>query len=402
MNQQIAYQISLNQLRNALTKHGYLASMTEELNYKRVFARDGIITGLAGLVSGETDLIKGLSTTLSSLHSNCGPIGQIPSNIQFDRNGNVTEVSYGKNSGRVDVNLWFIIGLCEYTLITGDTALAEAMKETVDRCLYLTSVWEYNSRGLIYVPDGGDWADEYILHGYSLHVQLLRIWALRLYSQVWKDKSVTTQADGFTELIGLNYWPERSVDLGNYYHPQAVRKYWKTEDEPQFFLAGITPGGYDLHFDAFSNALAILLDVPTTDQREKIVQFGTELIQGSVLKLIPAFWPPIKPEEKDWESLLANVLYSFRNQPYKYHNGGTWPMVNGWWGMALEKSGVRASENIALAVNEFNKKDQETEWGFHEYGDTKTGNPEGVRYCTWSAAGAILLDRAIAGKYLVW
>jgi hypothetical protein len=40
--------------------------------------------------------------------------------------------------------------------------------------------WEFNNKGLLYVPLSGNWADEYITDGYVLYDQLLRVWALKV------------------------------------------------------------------------------------------------------------------------------------------------------------------------------------------------------------------------------
>jgi hypothetical protein len=37
-----------------------------------------------------------------------------------------------------------------------------------------TATWEFNNKGLLYVPLSGNWADEYITDGYVLYDQLLR------------------------------------------------------------------------------------------------------------------------------------------------------------------------------------------------------------------------------------
>ena len=42
------------------------------------------------------------------------------------------------------------------------------MLPVVQRGLELLKAWEFNARGLIYMPLGGDWADEFVYHGYVL------------------------------------------------------------------------------------------------------------------------------------------------------------------------------------------------------------------------------------------
>ncbi len=78
---EIGYQKALELLRNATTPTGILASVTDIDNYQRVFARDGVICGLAGLVSGDEVVTAGLRSTLETLAESQGPHGQIPSNV---------------------------------------------------------------------------------------------------------------------------------------------------------------------------------------------------------------------------------------------------------------------------------------------------------------------------------
>ncbi|MBK7466490.1 MAG: hypothetical protein IPJ43_06555 [Saprospiraceae bacterium] len=55
----------------------------------------------------------------------------------------------------------------------------ELLKPAIYKCLNVLEIWEYNSRGLIYTPLGGNWADEYPTSGYTLYDNVLRYWALR-------------------------------------------------------------------------------------------------------------------------------------------------------------------------------------------------------------------------------
>ncbi len=399
-----AYAKSIAVLSRATTDYGILASTSQVANYQRVFARDGIICGLAGLLSGETTLIDGLRSTLITLAENSGPVGQIPSNVKIDPDGNIQEVSYGGLAGRVDTNPWFVIGVCNYVHHTGDFEFANRMVPIMNRCLKLLSVWEFNSRGLIYVPQSGDWADEYIFHGYSLHVQVLRIWALRCYATLLGDAQSATKAQELSQLVQTTYWPKKTVEADtNNYHPLARTHYLETFGEPDFYLPCLKPSGYSHQFDSFSNALAVLLGLPQSDQEKKLIHYGQKLIQTLPLKMVPAFWPPIEPEDKDWMDLQDNYSVQFRNEPYHYHNGGSWPMVNGWWGLALLSTGYsEPATDLLNAIHDFNRKSQDSDhdWGFYEFGDTKTGDPKGTQHCSWSAAGAVMVQQGLENKTL--
>ncbi|NUR33686.1 MAG: fructofuranosidase/invertase, partial [Gemmatimonadaceae bacterium] len=53
---------------------------------------------------------------------------------------------------------------------------------------------EYNGRHLLYVPVGGDWADEYVYEGYVLHDQVLRAWALHLVAATYDEPAWRAKA----------------------------------------------------------------------------------------------------------------------------------------------------------------------------------------------------------------
>src|SRR5450755_3833136 len=106
----VAYGCSLEMLQHCLSPTGFVASPTDIDNYARVWARDGVIEGLAALASGETDLIAGMERTLHTLRQHQGPHGEIPSNVSVDG----SQVSFGRLVGRVDALLWYVIGVCSF------------------------------------------------------------------------------------------------------------------------------------------------------------------------------------------------------------------------------------------------------------------------------------------------
>ncbi|HGX91873.1 MAG TPA: glycogen debranching protein, partial [Candidatus Tenderia sp.] len=123
------YQRALALLHACNSEDGFLASPSRHDNYRRVWARDGVILGLAALMSGERELISGLRHTLLTLAHHQGPHGEIPSNVDTvaDR------ISYGGTTGRVDADLWFIIGCCQYWRATGDDAFLGDMLPVLER-----------------------------------------------------------------------------------------------------------------------------------------------------------------------------------------------------------------------------------------------------------------------------
>ena len=167
------YRRAVELMRECRTEHGFLATPTDQDNYRRIWGRDGAIIGLAALLRGDSELIEGCRQTLETLAQYQGPHGEIPSNVdpKTDR------VSYGGTAGRVDADLWFAIGCGLYWRVTGDNAFLDQMLEPLEKVRFLLGTWEFNTRGLLYVPPTGDWADEYLQSGYVLYDQLLYLQA---------------------------------------------------------------------------------------------------------------------------------------------------------------------------------------------------------------------------------
>ncbi|MGB0523102.1 MAG: glycoside hydrolase 100 family protein [Flammeovirgaceae bacterium] len=394
----VAYQKALELLHEVATPHGFLASKLAIDNYQRIWARDGVICGLAALLADDQDLINSFRANLTTLANHQGHLGQIPSNVHLQTNG--SEVSFGGLCGRVDTIPWFIIGVCNYAHFTEDVAFAYWMRPAMEKGLQLMEAWEFNNKGLVYVPRSGDWADEYILHGYVLYDQLLRLWALTVFHQVFEDEVVERQAQQLKGLIELNYWQKTASSDRDLYHQHAMLQ---LEEVYSYWLPAFNPGGYQTQFDAWANALALLLNVGDEAQKESTLNYTKQLITQQRLRLLPAFWPPIDETHPDWRTLQNNHKFHFRNYPFEFHNGGTWPVINAFFGASLVKHDLQEeAKQLLFAIHEVNRKsDSGEEWGFYENFHSKTGQAIGTKYCAWSAAASIILHESLHGKVLL-
>jgi len=136
------YTRALALLRECSSEDGFLASPSQHDNYRRVWARDGVIMGLAALMTGDRELAGSFRHTLLTLARYQGPHGEIPSNVDSVAG----RVSYGGTTGRVDADLWFIIGCCQYWQATGD-----------DEFLPLPDYAVSDVGTIIYEIRGGQW-----------------------------------------------------------------------------------------------------------------------------------------------------------------------------------------------------------------------------------------------------
>lgn len=388
-----AYEQSLAMLRRCLTPAGFVASPLDVDNYARVWARDGVISGLAGLASGEADLIAGMESTLDTLAVYQGPHGEIPSNVAVDKG----EASYGNLVGRVDALLWYVIGVCAYLKYTKKASRTVRYWLSIEKAMFLAECWEYNNRGFIYTPITGNWADEYIQYGYVLADQLLYLNALQSASRTFDHKDWQTKATQLRQMIEINYWP--SATQANdplVYHPHAY-SYQVERGEPAHWLPSFSPAGYTTYFDGLAHALVLLGDIGNDEQRRLALAY-TQFLQSQIgSALLPAFWPVIKPGDPDWGLLETNHLYGeLKNQPYMFHNGGLWPMLTGLFAIGLARYGyIERAMQLLDAINAANAQGSEGRtWDFAEYHHGQTHEPMGMRDKAWSAAAGVLAYQA--------
>ncbi|MCH7413854.1 fructofuranosidase/invertase [Belliella sp. R4-6] len=389
MDIQIANEKALEVVRKSSHKKGFLASALKKDNYQRVWARDGVITGIAALASREEDLIATFRDTLITLGDAISPQGHIPSNVELTTD----EVSFGGLAGRADTGSWWIIGLCLYSKYTGDKMLLNRYKKNIDRIHQLYQAWEYNNKDLIYVPLAGDWADEYILSGYVLYDQVLRYAALKLSGDLLQNQQWSDKAEFVKLAIHQNFdisdkWKHAGI------HPTAKNNLLRNFSKKSYLPASFNPAGYQDYFDGLGNALAMIFKIHPNPQA--CLSWATD----RNTPLIPAFYPTIDSDNPDFNLLKQNYRFEFRNIPHEFHNGGVWPMVNGFWGVAnYISAGKKPAEEILNAIIALNSKDN---WGFNECFHGQTLSPCGVHACTWSAAGQLILSNTISkGFYLL-
>ncbi|MFO8026754.1 MAG: glycoside hydrolase 100 family protein [Opitutales bacterium] len=400
------YRAAVDLLHRCKTTHGFIATPKQKSNYSRIWGRDSSITGLAALLSGDDELIDGLRLSLKTLAQHQGLHGEIPSNVDPD----TQRVSYGGTAGRVDADLWFVIACGEYWRQTGDDAFLESMLAPLEKVRFLLGAWEYNTRGLIYVPPTGDWADEYMQSGYVLYDQLLYLQALKAFCAIHRfehdsdDHALDEKVARLEHLIRANYWFTDCEDTPkDVYHSVLFEKARKAAPHCRgtYWMPFFSPFGYGYRFDSLANSLVMLFQVAEEWQSEAVDDYIAEHIVPEKIKLLPAFNPVITPKDEDWDDLQTTFSHTFKNEPYEYHNGGLWPMVTGFYAAGLaSRNKMHAARTYCRGIHEANQNNKKEEDGFPEFLHGKHFTPGGTRSMAWSAAAAVLAEQYIAGKRL--
>ena len=358
-------------LRALAGPHGIHASMRATANYRAVFARDAVMAGVAGLAVDDDAVIGGLARTLERLRALQGAEGQIASNYE-PRGDGPPHVSFGTIVPRVDAATWYLVGV---GLAARAGAIdAPAYHDSVRRVVRLLDALEYNGRHLVYVPAGGNWADEYVYEGYILYDQVLRAWGVRLAAGLLGDATLHAKAGHVERTIAERFWPPGDDARA---HP----------------LASFTPLGARDTFDLAACSLLGAAGLAPAIAEPTLGWIARRFVDRGALP--PAFHPVIDETHPDWPALRRYHLYDFRNRPHEYHNGGVWPIWLGWLAVALARAG-RARELAALRSAVATRLAALPDFDFHEYLHGVTGAPGGTTGMAYTATGLVLLDAADA------
>lgn len=360
---------SLGLLRILSGHDGIHASAAETANYRAVFARDAVMAGVAGLLVSDPAITAGLVRTLERLRDMQGAEGQIASNFEM-RQGQAPHVSFGTLAPRLDAASWYLVGVA---LAARAGALDPiAYRESVGRVFRLLDALEYNGRHLLYVPAGGNWADEYVYDGYVLSDQALRAWGLSLCGDVFGEPAWRAKAQAIGDRIAESYRPATDAPRA---HPPA--SFSPLEVRDTFDLAACA-------LLAISGAAPALGDL------------GLDYVARDFLGrglLPPAFHPVIREGDPDWPALARYHLHGFRNRPDEYHNGGVWPIWLGWLALALARAG-RAGDLARLRTVLGERVAKLDAFDFEEYLHGETGASLGTPQMAYTATGLVFIHVA--------
>ncbi|MBX2818155.1 MAG: hypothetical protein KTR29_00700 [Rhodothermaceae bacterium] len=383
---EIYYTQAVALLRTLSTPYGIKASKSHNSNYEAVFTRDAVMAGIAGLIAGIEEVCQSHIYTLEQLRKLQGENGQIASNYTH-LSDNLERVSFGTLSPKIDSVTWYIVGVCLYA--KNGKINPDAWQQSIERAISLLNTLEYNGRHLIYIPKGGNWADEYIDDGYILYDQILRAWGLTLAGTLYGVKKWTEKATLIWKTIQINYWPktERSTSPLVYHPTLYARQIATAKTHP---YSSFSPSGYRELFDL---AACSLLAIASPKYEE--IEHTLDWIEATFLNknlLPPAFSPVIDKGESDWQELSKHYLFSFKNLPYHYHNGGIWWIWLGWLALAMAVNNRTDSFRLLRTICEQAITAENFE--FDEYIDGKEHYPGGEKMMAYSASGLLMMNCA--------
>jgi hypothetical protein len=303
------YNKAIQFLHAASTPNGFVAAVQEEDNYRRIWTRDSALCGLAALSTDDVALKQTFRKSIETIFRNQHKSGFIPSNVSPIGNN----VSYGTVVGRVDNHAWIIISACTYAHVQNEGEWLGQFTHNIEKSFALMAAWEFNGRGLMYVPQSADWADEYHHHGYILYNQLLRLWALRCAAQLFSNDEYSAEAQRVQTAI------EKYFSSNRFYAAQ-VERMWKGK-EKSYWMMGFNTAQLYTQFDLQANALALLLAIGDDRQQQKTVQYTKQLLSNFLF----AFFLPGYQRERQRNGRLENQLCISFSQPSL--------RISQWWFM---------------------------------------------------------------------
>ena len=383
------YEKALEVIKKNCCVHGFYASYIKKSNYKRIWSRDGVLQGLAGIMAEDKKIIQTLRRNLETLKKYQDETGRIASNVDVEKD----DVSYGRLVGKVDASMWYVIGVGQYFKYSKDKKFLKEFFKSVEKTINYLKCVELNGKGFLYIPNGGDWADEYITHGYVLFDQLLYYQALKEYLNMLKKLNLSypkidKKIKNLKEMIEVNYFPSKNKkNKKAVYNKGLYEKILNGFDE-EFALMYFSSDGFAPYLDSFANSILLITDIPSKNERKSIIGELNKRLNSQKMKVLPAFWPPITSFHHFWRNLKMNSLFKFENKPYHYHNGGLWPLIQGFFIASLVKQGKKKMAEKYL--KEFSEAIQKDNYEFHEYFNGKNYNPGGIKNSGFSAAGYII------------
>jgi len=374
-------------IRQSATAYGIKASTEQTDNYNRIWARDSAVAALAVLFNQHTAAYPNVLASLTTMIKAASPTGQVPSNVTIDENGDITGVSFGGPVGRTDAGFWTLIAAVMYLQQQPDESFAGTIRQQCHKIFTLATHWEFNYKGLMYLPMSSNWADEYITHGYVLYDQLLRYWALDLAGHYFNEISWIEKSLEVKTLIKQHYLLEAELE-GSVY-TQHQQQQLQGRSLADVFIASFTPGDRVERYDAWSMALLLLLDIPSHKSTVELVQVLETTFTENGNNGIPAFFPVINTDDALYQQLRNNHNYRFKNAPGHFHNGGIWPVVNGFLVAGLVKAGYTDTATAFLHSIHRLLETHLSQHPFAEYFDA-AGHPFGVKNLCYSAAGYLI------------
>lgn len=372
---------ALRLLRRNMTRAGILAATptapARERRYDCIFGRDAAICAFALMLSGDPRLMQGAKDSLRTLARHQADNGQIPKYVDVRRH----EPDFWY-VGCIDATLWWLIAV--KFIARRDRAWERDLRPNVERALAWLRCQEHPRLHLLQQNEASDWADIMPRSGFVLYTNALWYYVKRQYG--------LARASSTRRHFNRLFYPFAGA-VPEYRRLQLLTHYARSRARNRdLYLSFVNFSFWGEEGDVFGNLLAILFGLADAGQARRILR---ALDKAAIDAPYPVrvTCEPIGRRDSLWRAYMARHRQNFE---YRYHNGGIWPFVGGFWVMTLARLGKRRRARQQLerlaAVNQINQ------WQFNEWFHGKTGKPSGMKGQSWSAATFLLAQRALEKK----
>jgi glycogen debranching enzyme len=358
-----AYKKAIFVLEKCATPDGFFAGYP---GYDAIWARDSMIISLGASLIGH-QFKETFKQSIITLARHQSPKGQIPNAVDIFSNRK-PHVDFQS----VDSSLWYIIGNYIYKSRYKDNSLFESQKESIERALTWLS---YLDTGEDHLPEQlptTDWQDAFPhRYGHTINTQALYYKALNLVEN-------KKEADIIKDVVNNN--TEVGLWNGKFYYPYRWKNHNKYQEKGEWF-------------DSLGNILAIIFDLATPEQAEKIISYIQE---KKIDKPYPVktIYPPIKEGTKDWQDYFLDCE---ARTPFHYSNGGIWPYIGGFYILALIK--CKKFDEASRQLDKLAEANMKLSGAFTEWLHGKNGKPYGGNhYQGWNAGAYILAYDSLVQK----
>ncbi|MEA5570898.1 glycoside hydrolase 100 family protein [Calothrix sp. UHCC 0171] len=400
---------------------------SQALNYDQCFIRDFVLSALAFLINGKTEIVRNFLTGTLSLQSHepqmdsfkPGP-GLMPASFKVvvEDDKEYLTADFGEHAiarvPPVDSCLWWIILLRAYVKATGDISFAQQpeFQQGIKLILEMCLAHRFAMYPTMLVPDGAFMIDRRMgVYEHPLEIQVLFYAALRAAKELLLPnnhsafciQNLNQRLAPLTYHLREYYWidlnrlneiyrykgEEFGKEVANRFniYPDSIPT-WLTEWLPETggYLAGnLGPGRMDFRFFTLGNLMSIITSLASEEEAESIMnlieQRWQDLIGYMPMKIcFPAL------EGVSWQIVTG---CDPKNIPWSYHNGGNWPVLLWLLTAAAQKTNRPeiAEKAIEIAENRLVKD----EWP--EYYDGKNGRligKEARKKQIWTIAGLLV------------
>ena len=372
---------SVDLLRRNFTPAGILAASpgdrARRRGYTAIFGRDAAICAIGMALSGDPLLERAAAAGLETLGEHQAPNGQIPKFVE----PGAREADFWY-LGCIDSTLWWL--LARDFLERRSPPARKRRSRRVELALQWLLAQEHQRFFLLQQNEASDWADIMPRSGFVLYTNALWYAVKRRYGL---DRSEETRAN----FNGLFH--PFSAGIARYRRARLLNEYvLRRARNRDLYLSFVNFSFFGEEGDVFGNILAVLCGLADSRASRRTLE---ALQHAKVSRLYPvrAVTHPIRRRSALWRPYMARHR---QNEVWQYHNGGIWPMIGGFWVVALAASGRLPQARLEL--QKLARACALRNWAFDEWLHGTTATPRGMPGQSWNAAAFLMAERAIAAK----